>query len=56
MSNGAINWLSQKQTTVVLSTAESEYIAFGSTTQEAIYFNQQLNDLKIDIKGSIKIK
>ena len=30
MSGGAVSWLSQKQSTVALSTAESEYIALGS--------------------------
>ena len=44
-----------KQTTVALSTAEAEYVALGSATQEAIWVYQLLNDLKIDTKGSIKI-
>ena len=47
--------LSQKQTTVTLSTAEAEYVALGSATQEAIWLYQLLNDLKIDTKGSIEI-
>ena len=55
MSGGAISWLSQKQATVALSTAEAEYIALGSATQEAIWLNQLLTDLKIDTKGSIEI-
>ena len=55
MSGGAISWLSQKQTTVALSTAEAEYVALGSATQEAIWLYQLLNDLKIDTKGSIEI-
>ena len=55
MSGGAISWLSLKQTTVALSTAEAEYVALGSATQEAIWLYQLLNDLKIDTKGSIKI-
>ena len=32
MSGGAISWLSQKQATVALSTAEAEYIALGSAS------------------------
>ena len=32
MSGRAISWLSQKQATVALSTAEAEYIALGSAT------------------------
>ena len=51
MSGGAISWLSHKQSTVALSTAEAEYIALGSATQEAIWLNQLLTDLKIDTKG-----
>ena len=39
MSGGAISWLSHKQSTVALSTAEAEYIALGSATQEAIWLN-----------------
>ena len=37
MSGGAVSWLSQKQAMVALSTAEVEYIALGSATQEAIW-------------------
>ena len=55
MSGGAISWLSQKQAMVALSTAEAEYIALGSATQEAIWLHQLLTDLRIDTKGSIEI-
>ena len=55
MSGGAISWLSQKQTTAALSTAEAEYIVLGSATQEAIWLHQLLSDLKVDTKGSIEI-
>ena len=55
ISGGAISWLSQKQATVALSTAEAEYIALGSATQEAIWLHQLLTDLRIDTKGSIEI-
>ena len=55
MSGGAISLLSHKQSTVALSTAEAEYIALGSATQEAIWLNQLLTDLRIDTKGSIEI-
>ena len=48
MSGGAISWLNQKQTTIALSTAEAEYVAVGSATQEAIWLYQLLNDLIID--------
>ena len=55
MSGGAISWLSHKQSTVALSTAEAEYVALGSATQEAIWLNQLLTHLRIDTKGSIEI-
>ena len=53
MSGGAISWLSQKQATVALSTAEAEYIALGSATQKAIWLHQLLTDLRIDTKRSM---
>ena len=49
MSGGAISWLSQKQATVALSTAEAEYIALGSATQEAIWLRRLLSDLKVEV-------
>ena len=55
MSGGAVSWLSQKQSTVALSTAESEYIALGSATQEAIWLRQLLVDMKVDVSSSLEI-
>ena len=53
ISEGAIiKWLSQKQGTVALSAAGTEYIDLGSATQEAICLHQLLTDLRIDTKGS----
>ena len=37
--------LSTKQTTVALSTAEAEYVALSTTSQEAIWLQQVLSDL-----------
>lgn len=37
LSGGAISWLSKKQQTTALSTAEAEYMAMSTTTQEAIW-------------------
>ena len=48
MSGGAITWLSQKQTTVALSTSEAEYMALGLATQEAIWLHHLLNDLHVN--------
>ena len=55
MSGGAVSWLSQKQATIALSTAEAEYIALGSATQEAIWLHQLLADLRIDTKTPTEI-
>ena len=45
MSNGAVSWNSKKQAVVSLSTAEAEYVALSSTTQEAIWLKRLLCDL-----------
>ena len=55
MSGGAVSWLSHKQATVALSTAEAEYIALGSAVQEAIWLHQLLSDLRCDMKMSMEI-
>ena len=55
ISGGAISWLSQKQATVALSTAEAEYIPLGSATQEAIWLRQLQADLNVDTGSSIEI-
>ena len=41
----AVSWKSKKQTSVALSTAEAEYIALSSATQEASLMRQLLVDL-----------
>ena len=56
MAGGAISWLSQKQTTVALSTSEAEYMALGSATQEAIWLRRLLSDLNVDIQDPTEIK
>ena len=56
MSGGAVSWLSQKQATVALSTAEAEYVALGSATQEAIWLRQLLADLGVNIERSTVIQ
>ena len=42
ISNAAISWRSKKQSCVALSTAEAEYMALASATQEAIWLQQLL--------------
>lgn len=56
MSNAAISWISQKQATVALSTAEAEYVALGSATQEAIWLQRLLSNLNISQNKPTVIK
>ena len=47
MKNGApINWKSQKQTVVALSTCEAEYISMASAAQEAVFWMQFTKDFE----------
>ena len=46
MSGAAVSWKSREQTCVALSTAEAEYIALASATQEATWMRQLLEDLQ----------
>ena len=56
MSSEAVSsWLSQKQSTVALSTAEAEYIVLSSATQEAIWLRQLLVDLKVNVTTPLEI-
>jgi len=45
LNGGPISWASNKQTTVALSSVESEYIALSSATQELVYLRQLLEDI-----------
>jgi len=56
MSGGAISWLSQKQATVALSTAEVKYVALSSAMQEAIWLRRLLSDLDMNMPESIVIQ
>ena len=44
MCGGAVNWLSKKQPIVTLSTAEAEYVALSTATQEAVWLRKLLKD------------
>ena len=45
MSGGAVSWSSKKQSCVALSTAESEYLALSSATQEALWLRHIMADM-----------
>ena len=55
MAGGPISWLSQRQSSVALSTAEAEYIALSSVAQEVVWLKQLLQDLKKNGKQPITI-
>lgn len=55
MSEGAISWLSQKQSTAALSTAEAEYIALSSATQEVVWLQQLLTDIGVDCTKPVTV-
>ena len=55
ISNAAISGRSKKQSCVALSTAEAEYMALASATQEAIWLQQLLTDLKSKPNGPMLI-
>jgi hypothetical protein len=46
LGGGPISWLSKKQATVALSTAEAEYLALCSATQETVWLKKLLSDIK----------
>ena len=43
-----ISWMSKKQTSVALSTAEAEYIALSTATQEAVWLRQLTSELRFE--------
>lgn len=45
LGSGAVSWSSKKQSTAALSSSEAEYVAASSTTCQAIWMRQILEDL-----------
>ena len=45
MSGAPVSWKSRKQACVALSTAEAEYVALSTATQEATWMRKLLEDL-----------
>ena len=46
LAGGPVSWLSKKQSTAALSTAEAEYMSLCGATQEAVWLRQLLSDFK----------
>jgi hypothetical protein len=55
IGNATVTWKSQKQNSVALSTAEAEYIAAASATQEVMWMKQVLKDCGIKM-GTVILK
>jgi hypothetical protein len=51
-----IIWLSKKQSTVALSTAEAEYIAIATALQELLWINQYLTELNLKDNETATLK
>ena len=50
LGQSLVSWLSKKQTSVALSTAEGEYLAAGSCCSQMLWMRQQLKDFGIKCK------
>ena len=55
LAKGAVSWLSKKQATVALSTAEAKYVALSAATQEAIWLRRLLTDVGESLEDPIVI-
>ena len=51
LAGGAVSWLSKKQATVALSTAEAEYVAHSAATQEVIWLRRLFIDVGVPPEG-----
>ena len=51
LAGGAVSWLSKKQATVALSTAEAAYVALSAATQEVIWLRRLLTDVGVPPEG-----
>ena len=52
----AIDWFSKRQPVVALSTTEAEYVALSAATQEAVWLNRLLSDIKATPQMPVVIK
>ena len=55
INDSVVSWLSKKQSTIALSTAEAEYMAISSTTQELMWIRQLLDELMMPLKYPIRL-
>ena len=55
LAGEAVSWFSEKQATVVLSTAEAEYVALRAATQEVIWLQRLFADVGVPPDGLTEI-
>lgn len=55
MSGGPVSWTSKKQPIVTLSTAEAEYVALSTATQEAVWIRKLLSDFGVSPRQAITV-
>ena len=53
LNGGPVSWLSKKQVTVALSTAEAEYVALSQAAQEATWMRRLLSDLRMEATSTV---
>ena len=56
LGKSLVAWLSKKQTSISLSTAEAEYIAIAACCTQVRWMKQTLQDMKVSIDEPISIK
>lgn len=54
-AGGAVSWCSRKQSSVTLSSMESEYVALSEASQELVWLLKLLNDLGEPYDGPVKV-
>ena len=55
ISGAVVNWKSRKQSSVVLCTAEAEYMALASAAQEAVWIQQLIGELRNETARPVTI-
>ena len=53
LGNKLVSWMSKKQTSIAISTAEAEYVAAGSCCAQLLWMQQQLRDYDVICKESV---
>ena len=55
LNGNLVSWKSQRQPTVALSSTEAEYMSLAAATQEAIWLNRFVEELKIYAEEAVLI-